>query len=294
MEMIVNQMVIGLISGSIYALISMGLAIVFGLLKIANFFHGVQFMLGSFGAWFLLTLPERLPQLGLPSVGYWTALMMVPVFVGLLGIIFERLLFRRLYNLDHMYGFLLTLGAALVVEGFLVHQYGSTGNSYPTPSNLRGAIELGGVYLPVYRLWIVAASIIICFATWYAVERTKLGASLRAATENATLVSAFGVDVSKLVMLSYGGGAALAGLAGVLAAPIYQFNPLIGHDVIIVAFAIVVVGGMGSIMGSIICGFGLGILEGITKIIYPEAASTIVFVLMAVVLWMRPTGVFGR
>lgn len=294
LNLLLGQLVIGVINGSFYAMMSLGLAIIFGLLNIANFFHGVQFMLGAFVAWFLLSLPTQFPGLGLPPVNYWFALIIAPILVGGMGIIFERLLFRRLYDVDHMYGFLLTLGMALIFEGLMIRMYGATGHSYSPPPSLRGAWDLGVLILPIYRVWVILASVIVCFATWYAIERTRLGASLRAATENPPLVRAFGIDVNLLIMLSYSGGAALAAVAGVLSAPIFQFNPLVSSDIIIIVFAVVVIGGIGSILGTIVSGFGIGIIEGLTKAFYPEGSSVVIYVCMAAVLLFKPTGLFGK
>ena len=279
------QLLIGLINGAFYAMLSLGLAVIFGLLNIINFAHGAQYMLGAFCAWFLLTF------LGL---GYWPALVLAPLAVGVLGIVIERTLLRRIRNLDHLYGLLLTFGLALVIEGMFRQRYGSSGLPYDIPAALEGGRNLGFMFLPAYRAWVILASLVICFGTWFAIERTRLGAYLRAATENPQLVQAFGIDVPRLVTLTYGAGAALAALAGVMAAPIYQVSPLMGRNIIIVVFAVVVIGGMGSILGAIVSGFALGLVEGLTKVFYPEASSTVIFVIMALVLLVKPAGLFGR
>jgi branched-chain amino acid transport system permease protein len=280
-----GQLLIGLINGSFYALLSLGLAVIFGLLNIINFTHGAQYMMGAFCAWFLLN------KLGL---GYWWALVFVPVVVGAFGILIERTMLKRLYKLDHLYGLLLTFGLALIIQGLFRHEFGSSGMPYQTPEALGGARNLGFMFLPNYRAWVVVASIVVCFATWFVIERTKLGAYLRAATENPALVQAFGINVPRMITLTYGFGVGLAGLAGVFAAPIYQVNPLMGGDLIIVVFAVVVIGGMGSIMGSVLTGFGLGVIEGLTKVFYPEASNTVIFIIMAIVLLIRPQGLFGQ
>jgi len=280
-----GQLLIGLINGSFYAMLSLGLAVIFGLLNIINFAHGAQYMLGAFTAWYLATRWQ---------LGYWWALALVPLAVGAFGVLVERLLLRRLYKLDHLYGFLLTFGIALIVQGLFRNEFGSSGQPYAIPPELAGGRNLGFMYLPNYRAWVIAASVTVCLATWFLIERTKLGAYLRAATENASLTEAFGVNVPRMVTLTYGFGAALAGFAGVLAAPIYQVSPQMGADLIIVVFAVVVIGGMGSIMGSIVTGFGLGIVEGLTKVFYPEASNTVIFIIMAIVLLVRPQGLFGQ
>ena len=280
-----GQLLIGLINGSFYALLSLGLAVIFGLLNIINFTHGAQYMMGAFCAWFLLN------KLGL---GYWWALVFVPIAVGAFGILVERTMLKRLYQLDHLYGLLLTFGLALIIQGLFRHEFGSSGMPYQTPDALGGGRNLGFMFLPNYRAWVVVASIVVCFATWYVIERTKLGAYLRAATENPALVQAFGINVPRMITLTYGFGVGLAGLAGVFAAPIYQVNPLMGADLIIVVFAVVVIGGMGSIMGSVLTGFGLGVIEGLTKVFYPEASNTVIFIIMAIVLLIRPQGLFGQ
>jgi branched-chain amino acid transport system permease protein len=280
-----GQLLIGLINGSFYAMLSLGLSVIFGLLNIINFAHGAQYMMGAFAAYFLLQWS---------GLGYWWALLVAPVVVGLFGIVLERTMIRRLYHLDHLYGLLLTFGFALVIQGMFRHEFGSSGLPYAMPAQLAGGRNLGFMFLPNYRAWVIVFSLGLCLGTWYVIERTKLGSYLRAATENPALVQAFGVNVPRMVTLTYGFGVALAGVAGVLAAPIYQVNPLMGADLIIVVFAVVVIGGMGSIMGSIVTGFALGVVEGLTKVFYPEASNTVIFVIMAVVLLFRPTGLFGR
>jgi branched-chain amino acid transport system permease protein len=280
-----GQLLIGLINGSFYALLSLGLAIIFGLLNIINFAHGALYMTGAFCAWFLLT------KLGL---GYWWALAISPVAVGLLGIAMERSMLRWLYKLDHLYGLLLTFGTALIIQGLFQNEFGSSGQPYQIPQALTGVYNLGFMFLPVYRGWVVLVSAVVCLATWFLIERTRLGAYLRAATENPGLVQAFGINVPRMITVTYGVGVGLAALAGVMAAPIYQVSPLMGADLIIVVFAVVVIGGMGSIMGSIVTGFGLGVIEGLTKVFYPEASSTVIFVIMAIVLLIKPAGLFGR
>jgi len=279
------QLLIGLINGSFYALLSLGLAIIFGLLNIINFSHGAQYMMGAFCAWFLLN--------GL-GIGYWPSLVIAPIAVGIVGVAIERLLLRRIARLDHLYGLLLTFGLALIIEGGFREAYGSSGLPYTIPAELQGGHNLGFMFLPIYRGWVIVASLIVCFASWFVIERTRLGAYLRAATENAALVQAFGIDVPRMVTLTYGAGAALAAFAGVLAAPIYQVSPLMGSNIIIVVFAVVVIGGMGSILGAIVSGFALGLVEGMTKVFYPEASSTVIFVIMALVLLVKPAGLFGR
>ena len=280
-----GQLLIGLINGSFYAMLSLGLSVIFGLLNIINFAHGAQYMMGAFAAYFLLQWS---------GLGYWWALLVAPIVVGLFGIVLERTMLKRLYHLDHLYGLLLTFGFALVIQGMFRNQFGSSGLPYAMPTALTGGRNLGFMFLPNYRAWVIVASLGLCLGTWYVIERTKLGSYLRAATENPALVQAFGVNVPRMVTLTYGFGVALAGVAGVLAAPIYQVNPLMGADLIIVVFAVVVIGGMGSIMGSIVTGFALGVIEGLTKFFYPEASNTVIFVIMAVVLLVRPTGLFGR
>jgi len=279
-----GQLLIGLINGSFYALLSLGLAVIFGLLNIINFTHGAQYMMGAFVAYLLLN------KFG---IGYWWALLLSPIIVGLTGVIIERTMLSKLYKLDHLYGLLLTFGIALIIQGLFRNEYGSSGQPYQVPSQLKGGTNLGFMFLPNYRAWVVVASLFICLATWFVIERTKLGAYLRAATENPALVQAFGINVPRMITLTYGFGVGLAALAGVMAAPIYQVSPQMGADLIIVVFAVVVIGGMGSIMGSIVTGFGLGLIEGLTKVFYPEASNTVIFVIMAIVLLVRPAGLFG-
>jgi branched-chain amino acid transport system permease protein len=279
------QLLVGLINGSFYAMLSLGLAIIFGLLNIINFAHGAQYMMGAFCAWFLLN------WLG---IGYWQSLILAPIAVGIVGIAIERLLLRHIARLDHLYGLLLTFGLALIIEGLFRQKFGSSGLPYTIPAELQGGRNLGFMFLPIYRGWVIVFSLAVCLATWFVIERTRLGAFLRAATENPTLVQAFGIDVPRMVTLTYGAGVGLAALAGVLAAPIYQVSPLMGSNIIIVVFAVVVIGGMGSILGAIVSGFGLGLIEGMTKVFYPEASSTVIFVIMALVLLVKPAGLFGR
>jgi len=279
-----GQLLIGLINGSFYALLSLGLAVIFGLLNIINFAHGAQYMMGAFCAWFLLH------KLGL---NYWWALVIAPVAVGATGMVIERLMLSRLYKLDHIYGLLLTFGLALIIQGLFRHEFGSTGLPYAMLKELQGGQNLGFMFLPNYRAWVIVASITICLGTWLMIEKTKLGSYLRAATENPQLTQAFGINVPRMVTLTYGFGVGLAALAGVMAAPIYSVNPLMGEHLIIVVFAVVVIGGMGSIMGSIITGFVLGLVEGFTKVFYPEASNTVIFIIMAIVLMIRPAGLFG-
>jgi branched-chain amino acid transport system permease protein len=279
------QLLVGLINGAFYAMLSLGLAVIFGLLNIINFTHGAQYMLGAFCAWLLLTWF---------GIGYWPALIIAPIVVGISGIIIERVFLRRLAGLDHLYGLLLTFGLALVIEGSFRHVYGSSGQPYAIPPELQGAQNLGFMFLPTYRAWVIVASLVVCFGTWYLIERTRLGAYLRAATENPVLVQAFGINVPRMVTLTYGFGVGLAALAGVMAAPIYQVSPLMGVNIIIVVFAVVVIGGMGSILGAIVSGFSLGVIEGLTKVFYPEASNTVIFVIMALVLLLKPAGLFGR
>ncbi len=280
-----GQLLLGLINGSFYAMLSLGLAIIFGLLNIINFTHGAQYMMGAFVSWMLLN------WLG---VGYWWAMLIAPVVVGAFGILIERTMLHRLYKLDHLYGLLLTFGIALIVEGVFRNEFGSSGLPYSIPAALRGGTDLGFMFMPNYRGWVIAVSLTVCLATWFIIEKTKLGAYLRAATENPPIVQAFGINVPRMVTLTYGFGVALAAFSGVLAAPIYQVSPQMGVNLIIVVFAVVVIGGMGSIMGSIITGFGLGIIEGLTKVFYPEASATVIFVIMAIVLLVKPAGLFGR
>lgn len=280
-----GQLLLGLINGSFYALLSLGLAVIFGLLNIINFSHGAQYMMGAFVAWMLLTYT---------GINYWWALLIVPVVVGATGVVIERLMISRLYHLDHLYGLLLTFGLALIIQGLFRNQYGVSGLPYSIPAELSGGTNLGFMFLPNYRGWVVFASVVVCFSTWFAIEKTRLGAYLRAATENPTLVGAFGINVPRMITLTYGFGVALAALAGVLAAPIYSVNPNMGADLIIVVFAVVVIGGMGSILGAILTGFGLGIVEGLTRVIYPEGSAVVIFVIMAIVLLVKPAGLFGR
>ena len=280
-----GQLLLGLINGAFYAVLSLGLALIFGLLNIINFSHGAQYMMGAFVAW-----------LGLTYMGanYWVALALAPLVVAAFGIVLERTMLSRLYKLDHLYGLLLTFGLALIIEGFFRQLYGISGMPYAVPKELAGGWNLGFMYLPIYRAWVVIASAVLCLGTWLLIEKTKLGAYLRAATENPALVQAFGINVPVMITLTYGFGVALAAFAGVLAAPIYSVNPLMGSNLIIVVFAVVVIGGMGSIMGSILTGFMLGLLEGLTKVIYPEAASTVIFMVMVIVLLIKPAGLFGK
>ena len=285
MQALFGQLLIGLINGAFYAMLSLGLAVIFGLLNIINFTHGAQYMMGAFCAWFLLT------KLG---IGYWWSLLIAPVAVGAVGIVIERTMLARLYRLDHLYGLLLTFGLALVIQGLFRNEFGSSGLPYRIPTELAGGVNLGFMFLPKYRGWVIVASLIVCLSTWYVIERTKLGSYLRAATENPALVQAFGVNVPRMITLTFGFGVGLAALAGVMAAPIYQVSPLMGADLIIVVFAVVVIGGMGSIMGAILTGFGLGVVEGLTKYFYPEASNTVIFVIMVIVLLTKPAGLFGR
>ena len=293
-QLLAAQLVNGLISGSFYALLSLGISIIFGLLRIANFVHGAQFMMGAFAAWFLLDLPNLFPGLGLPVVNYWLALILAPLIVAGIGLLTEVVLLRRVYELDHAYGLLLTIGLAMVIEGLFSLKFGTAGKPYSIPGALDGGFDLGFMYLPAYRVWVIVASLVVCMATWFLVERTRLGAYLRAATENPALVEAFGIRVPRMLTLTYGLGVGLAAFAGVMAAPINQVSTLMGANIIIVIFAIVVIGGMGSILGSIVTGFGLGIVEALTKIVYPEASTTVIFIVMALVLLVRPAGLFGR
>ncbi len=279
------QLLLGLMNGSFYAILSLGLAVIFGLLNIINFTHGAQYMMGAFVAWILLS------RFG---VNYWLALVLSPLIVAAVGVVIERTMLRRLYHLDHLYGLLLTFGLALVIEGLFRVQYGISGESYPVPQALAGGTDLGFMFLPTYRGWVVVASLVVCFGTWYVIERTKLGSYLRAGTENPKLLQAFGINVPLMITLTYGFGVALAAFAGVLAAPIFQVNPLMGSNLIIVVFAVVVIGGMGSILGSIVTGLGLGLVEALTRVYYPEASAVVIFVIMAIVLLLRPAGLFGR
>ncbi len=279
------QLLIGLINGAFYAMLSLGLAVIFGLLNIINFTHGSQYMLGAFSAYLLLNV------LG---IGYWPSLVIAPIAVGAFGMLLERLFIRHVYKLDHLYGLLLTFGIALIIEGLFRQKYGSAGKPYSIPDALGGSQDLGFMILPNYRAWVIAASAFFCFGTWFVIERTRLGAHLRAATENPALVQAFGINVPRLITLTYGFGVGLAALAGVMAAPIYQVSPLMGSNLIVVVFAVVVIGGMGSILGSVVSGFALGMIEGLTKVFYPEASSTVIYVIMALVLLVKPAGLFGR
>ena len=296
-----GQVLLGLINGAFYALLSLGLAVIFGMLNIVNFAHGALFMLGAFAAWMILTPNTWLamidPALQVPAwltIGYWPALIIAPLIVGAFGLLLERTIIRRLYGLDNIYGLLLTFGLALVIEGLFRNAFGSSGQPYAIPAQLSGAVNLGFMFMPYYRGWVVVAALVVCITTWLLIEKTSLGARLRAATENAALVQAFGVNVPRMVSLTYAGGVALAAFAGVLAAPIYSVNPNMGSSFIITVFAVVVIGGMGSILGSIVTGFGLGVLEGLTKVFYPPASATVVFLVMVIVLLTRPTGLFGK
>ncbi len=280
-----GQLMVGLINGAFYAMLSLGLALIFGMLNIINFAHGALYMMGAFAAYLLLEHA---------GIGYWPALIVAPLIVGAFGMIIERLALKQLYKLDHLYGLLLTFGLALILEGLFREQYGSSGLPYAPPPELTGVFNLGFMFLPVYRGWVIVASIAVCLATWLLIEKTRLGAYLRAATENPELVQAFGINVPAMITLTYGLGVALAAFAGVLAAPIYSVNPLMGSNLIIIVFAVVVIGGMGSILGSVITGFMLGLLEGLTKVFYPEASNTVIFVVMAIVLLIKPQGLFGR
>ena len=284
-QALMGQLMLGLVNGSFYAVLSLGLAVIFGMLNIINFAHGALYMTGAILAW------VGLEHLG---IGYWWSLLLVPPVVGLLGIVIERTMLRWLYRLDHLYGLLLTFGLALILEGFFRDQYGVSGLPYSIPEELSGAINLGFMFLPKYRVWVILVSLAVCFSTWYLIEKTRLGAYLRAATENPQLTQAFGINVPLMVTLTYGFGVALAGFAGVLAAPAMQVSPLMGSNLIIVVFAVVVIGGMGSILGAIITGFGLGIIEGLTKVFYPEASNTVIFVIMVIVLLIKPAGLFGK
>jgi branched-chain amino acid transport system permease protein len=280
-----GQILIGLINGSFYAMLSLGLAVIFGLLRVINFAHGAQYMLGAFAAYLILNYA---------GIGYWPALILAPLIVGAIAVVIERFMLSRLYGIDPLYGLLLTFGLALILEGAFRYWFGAAGQPYAAPSQLTGALNLGFMFMPIYRGWVVVASLVVCLGTWLLIEKTQLGAYLRAATENATLVQAFGVNVPLLLTLTYGLGAALAAFAGVLAAPIYQVSPLMGSNLIIVVFAVVVIGGMGSIMGSILTGLGLGLIEGLTRVFYPEASAVVVFVIMVIVLLVRPAGLFGK
>jgi branched-chain amino acid transport system permease protein len=284
-QALMGQLMLGLVNGSFYAMLSLGLAVIFGMLNIINFAHGALYMMGAFLAWMGLN------YLG---IGYWPALLLVPLAVGAFGVVIERSMLQWLYNLDHLYGLLLTFGLALIIEGLFRDQYGASGLPYEIPDALQGAFNLGFMFLPKYRAWVIVASLAVCLTTWFVIEKTRLGAYLRAATENPKLTQAFGINVPLIVMLTYGFGVGLAGFAGVLAAPVFQVNPLMGSHLIIVVFAVVVIGGMGSILGSIITGLGLGVIEGLSKVFYSEASSTVVFAVMVVVLLLRPAGLFGR
>ena len=280
-----GQLMLGVVNGAFYALMSLGLAIIFGMLNIVNFAHGALFMLGAFTAWGLLNYA---------GIGYWWALLLAPLIVGAFGVVLERLFISKLYKLDHLYGLLLTFGLALILEGLVRNYYGSSGLPYRIPAELQGAQNLGFMIMPNYRGWVVAAALVMCIVTWLVIEKTSIGAKLRAATENAPLVQSFGINVPRMITLTYGAGVALAAFAGVLAAPIYSVNPNMGANFIIVVFAVVVIGGMGSILGSIVTGFGLGIVEGLTRVFYPEGSATVIFVVMVIVLLARPAGLFGR
>lgn len=285
LSVLLGQLLLGLINGTFYALLSLGLAIIFGLLRTINFAHGAQYMLGAFVA-----------VLGLNYLGvnYWVALVLAPLLVGALGMLIERGLLRRIAGEDHLYGLLLTFGLALIVEGTFVKLFGVSGSSYPMPEQLKGGVNLGFMFLPIYRAWVVVAALVVCLATWFMIERTRLGSYLRAGTENPKLMQAFGINMPLLITLTYGFGAALAAFAGVLAAPIYSVTPTMGANLLIVVFAVVVIGGMGSIMGAIVTGLAMGLIEGLTKVFYPEAANTVVFLVMVLVLLVRPAGLFGK
>jgi len=285
LQAFLGQLTLGLVNGSFYAMLSLGLAVIFGLLGIVNFAHGALYMIGAYVAW------ASLEVLGL---NYWFALLLAPLAVGALGVVIERTLLKHLYKIDPIYGLLLTFGLALIAEGVFRDQFGVSGQQYPVPELLRGATNLGFMVLPNYRAWVVAASLLVCIGTWFVIERTRLGAYLRAGTENPALVQAFGINVPVMVMLTYAAGAGLAAIAGVLAAPVIQITPLMGSNLIIVVFAVVVIGGMGSILGSILTGLVLGVIEGLTKVFYPEASNIVVFVIMAIVLMIRPAGLFGK
>ncbi len=284
-QALMSQLLVGLINGSFYAMLSLGLAIIFGLLNIVNFAHGALYTLGAFVAWFLLEYA---------GIGYWGALILSPLVVGLVGAVIERTMLKRLHGLDPLYGLLLTFGLALIIQGLFLNAYGSSGLPYSIPEALSGGRDLGFMFLPNYRAWVIVFSVAICIATWYVTERTRLGSYLRAATENPSLVQAFGVNVPWMITITYAIGVALAALAGVMAAPIYRVSPLMGSEMIIVVFAVVVIGGMGSIMGSIVTGFALGVIEGLTKVFYPEASNVVVFVIMALVLMVKSSGLFGK
>ena len=285
LQAFLGQLMLGLVNGSFYAMLSLGLAVIFGLLGIVNFAHGALYMMGAYAAWLCL---EKF------GINFWAALVIAPLAVGAIGVLIERTMLKRLYNIDPIYGLLLTFGLALIAEGIFRDQFGVSGQQYPVPEALQGATNLGFMVLPTYRGFVIGASLLICLSTWYTIERTRLGAYLRAGTENPKLVQAFGINVPVMVMLTYGAGAGLAALAGVLAAPVIQITPLMGSNLIIVVFAVVVIGGMGSILGSILTGLALGLIEGLTKVFYPEASSIVVFVIMAIVLMIRPAGLFGK
>ena len=280
-----GQLLLGLINGAFYAMLSLGLAVIFGMLNIINFAHGALFMMGAFASWMLLQYA---------GIGYFPSLILAPLIIGVFGVVLERTIISRLYHLDHLYGLLLTFGLALVIQGLFRNYYGSSGLPYRIPDILQGATDVGFMFLPNYRAWVVVAALVVCLATWAIIEKTPLGATLRAATENAPLVQAFGVNVPRVITLTYGGGVALAAFAGVLAAPIYSVNPNMGDNFINTVFAVVVIGGMGSIMGSIVTGFALGVIEGLTKVFYPQASATVVFLVMVIVLLTLPHGLFGR
>ncbi len=285
MPALLSQLLLGLVNGSFYAILSLGLAVIFGLLNVINFAHGALFMMGAIVTWMAMNYWD---------VSYWIMLVAAPLLVGAFGVLIERTMLRWIYKLDHLYGLLLTLGLTLLIEGAFRSAYGVSGLSYDTPDALAGATDMGFMMLPNYRAWVVVASLVVCFATWFLIEKTRIGAYLRAGTENPRLVEAFGVNVPLMITLTYGFGVALAAFAGVLAAPVIQVSPLMGQNLIIVVFAVVVIGGMGSIMGSILTGLGLGVIEGLTKVFYPEASSTVVFIIMAIVLLIRPAGLFGK
>jgi len=284
-QVILGQLLLGLVNGSFYAMLSLGLAVIFGLLGVVNFAHGAFYMLGAYATWVLLDVF---------GLGYWWALLLSPLAIGIIGIILERLFLRHLYKIDPLYGLLLTFGLSLIAEGVLREAFGASGQTYPVPEILQGTLDVGFMNLPIYRVWVIVASLSICFWTWYLIERTRLGSTLRAATENPKLVQAFGINVPVIVMFTYAAGVALAALAGVLSAPVIQVSPLMGSSLVIVVFAVVVIGGMGSIMGSILSGVGLGVIEGFTKVLYPEASNIVVFLIMAIVLCWRPAGLFGK
>jgi branched-chain amino acid transport system permease protein len=284
-QVILGQLLLGLLNGGFYALLSLGLAVIFGLLGVVNFAHGAFYMLGAYATWMLLDFF---------GLNYWAALVLSPLLVGLLGVILERLFLKHLYKVNPLYGLLLTFGLALIAEGVLREMFGASGQTYPVPELLQGALDVGFMILPIYRVFVIVMCLSVCFITWFLIEKTTLGSTLRAATENASLVQAFGINVPKIVMLTYGAGVGLAAFAGVLSAPIIQVSPLMGSSLVIVVFAVVVIGGMGSILGAILSGLTLGVIEGFTKVIYPEASNIVVFVIMAIVLCWRPSGFFGK